>query len=383
MKKPRYLMAIVLTTALILTPASAMAAVYGGIGGQPANPRSNNPRTQSIFIYQLKPGQSATDGVKVLNNTNQKQTITLEAVDSELASGGNFTCKQATEKKTDVGSWIQLRSTDVTVPPTSSKVVPFAITVPNSGNIDVGEHDGCITIQAASQTASQETKNGVLLSFRSAIRVVVTIPGKIVKKLDIASVTVSPTKNDKYEVMPTFQNSGNVSLDTGLKVSLVSIFGAASNTVDEGNAPILPRTKATSSYELKHPFWGGLYRARVEASYNSNPNTQLGIDKNADLVTKTKDSALFLVAPAPLAGLIEGAILAVVIGAAVIFTRKHLHRKHVKRHWVVRTVEEGETLEKFAEAHHVSWKKIAKVNKLKAPYVLRKGQKLKLPPEKE
>jgi hypothetical protein len=383
MKRLLQILVATLTAAVLAVPAAVSAVGYGGIGGKPANPQSNNPRTQSIFIYTLKPGQLANDGVRLVNNTKQQQTISVYPVDSVLSSGGMFSCAQQADPKKDVGSWITMQSSTVTLAPNSNKVVPFTVTVPDSGNIDVGEHDGCIAIQSASETATQSTKSGVLLSFRSAIRVVVTIPGKIVKKLDISSVAVSLAKDNKYQVSPTVQNSGNVSLDTTLKVSLISPFGMTTSATNEGSSPVLPRTKASWNYELKRPFWGGFYRAKVVASYNSNPSAQIGESNNADQATKEKDSALFFVVPSPAAALVELGVVAIIAGAVVLFVKKRLHAKHVKHHWKEYAVEEGDTLEEFAKKHHVSWKKIAKVNKLKAPYVLRKGQKLKLPPEKE
>jgi hypothetical protein len=371
-----------MTTVLGLTSVTS-AINYGGVGAAPAYPKSGNPRTQSIFIYQLKPGQSENDGVKVLNNTNRPQTISLDAVDSELASGGSFTCKQAAESKTDVGAWLRLQSTTVTLAPNSNKIVPFTISVPSGSTTDVGEHDGCITIQAASQTATKSSSSGILLSFRSAIRVVVTIPGKIVKKLDISSVDVKKTKNDKYEVSVVVSNDGNVSLDTKINTSLQNTLGLSAQSVNEGATPILPRSKSSLNYTLNHPFWGGWYRAKIKATYNSNPSAELGVDSKADQAVKTLSSATFFALPTPAAGAIESAVIIILLGAMIWALRLRKHASHVKRHWEMYEVKEGDTLESLANEFGVSWKRIAKVNKLKPPYNLKKDQKLKLPVKKD
>jgi hypothetical protein len=99
-----------LTLAISLVPISAMAVEYGGVGAKPANPRSDNPRSSSIFIYELKPGQTYNDGVEVFNSTEQDRTIELTAVDSILASDGAFSCAQNAESKVDVGKWITASS---------------------------------------------------------------------------------------------------------------------------------------------------------------------------------------------------------------------------------------------------------------------------------
>jgi hypothetical protein len=380
MKKPLLLLVAILLITLVTAPSIASAINYGGVGGRPAFPNSDNPRTQSIFIYQLKPGQQANDGVRILNNTNQVQTVTLDAVDSEVASGGAFTCKQAVDPKTDVGAWIQLQSTTITLAPNSSQVVPFTISVPQSNNIDVGEHDGCITIQAASQTATQSSHAGILLSFRSATRVVVTIPGKIVKKLSIDNVKVNPAKGGIYQVTPTISNGGNVSLDTSLKVSLVSFFGLNIESTKEGTSPVLPRSVASWNYNIQQPFWGGFYRARITAVYNNNPTTNLGTNQNSNQQIKSLDSAIFFAAPTLAGGLAELGIVLAIIILLMWIIRKQVHHRQVRHHWQDYSVKSGDTIENLAMKFGISWKKIAKVNKVKPPYDLRKGKKLKLPP---
>jgi LysM repeat protein len=382
MKKLRLSLAALTAMMLLASPTIANAINYGGIGMTPANPRADNPRTKSIFIFELKPGQQMTDAVKVQNNTSNQQDLTLDAVDSELASGGAFTCKQAVEAKNDVGSWISLSQTNVSLAPNSSKDVPFTVSVPDSKHISVGEHDGCITLQAASQTSTKSNQSGILLSFRSAIRVVVTIPGKIIKKLTITQVGISKNKDGSYKVTPVVSNEGNVSLDTSLQIKNVSLLGITSSTIKEGTTPVLPHTSASWNYKLPRPFWGGFYTARVTASYNSNPSTELGVNNSADQETVSKDSATYFVFPSPKALIIELSVVIALIAAVSWLIGRRKHKKHVKKTWDSYILEEGDTIQSLAKEFKVPWKKIAAVNKLKPPYDLYKGQKIKLPPEK-
>lgn len=384
MKKLRLLSLSLVAGVMVALPAAASAINYGGVGGRPANPQPNNPRSRSIFIYTLKPGQHTNDAVKVQNNTGESQVVTLEAVDSELATGGAFTCKQSADPKIDVGAWIKISENTAVVPPNSSKNVSFTVTVPDSHKVGVGEHDGCITLQAASQTATKSKHAGILLSFRSAIRVVVTIPGKIVKKLTISDVKVSsPAKGEGYVVTPSLRNEGNVSLDTSLRVGLVSLFGTKLKTVNGGTVPILPRSQASNNYKVSQPFWGGWYRAEVTASYNSNPKTGLGAGAKSDQRVETMKSALFFASPKPLAALIELAVIVVIVVAANWIIKNKRHASHVKSHWEDYTVKQKDTLQSLSKDRAVPWKRIAKTNKLKPPYHLEKGQRLKLPPKKK
>jgi len=364
---------------LLVAPTNVSAVEYGGVGGAPAHPQASNPRTKSIFIYTLKPGQSTTDGIKLYNNTEKQRTIAVYAVDSILASGGAFSCAQAADPKLDVGSWLQLDSTQVTLEPGANKIVPFTVMTPSTAS--AGEHDGCIAIQDASMTETPSSQNGVTLGFRSAIRVVVTIPGKIVKQLSLTSVNVAGQKDGGYKVTSVARNNGNVSLDTNVQVKLVGLFG---NTVaqNEGTYPILARSSAQWSFDFKNPSWGGWYHATTTATYNSDPASGLGESKGGKRAVEL-NSAVVFVAPSGIPAIIELAILLLLIFALVIAVIKWRQNRDVKHHWRDYTVKDHETLNHIAHAHNVSWKSVAKANKLKPPYHLEKGQKLRLPPKSE
>lgn len=376
MKKQQFLAAMLAVLVLVM-PSAVSAVDYGGVGGRPAHPQPNNQRTKSIFIYQLKPGQTTNDGVRVLNNTGEQQTVSLNAVDAVLASGGAFSCAQNADPKNDVGAWIKLQSSSVTVAANSSQIVPFTVTAPDKA--DVGEHDGCIAIQAQSATNTPSKQNGVVLSFRSAIRVVVTIPGKIIKKLTLDNVNVSKAKDGNYIVAPAANNEGNVSLDTNVQARLTSLFGLNQGKSYGGTYPVLPRSKASWNLEAKPPFWGGWYRARVSATYNSSPAAELGQNQGSSNTVRLS-SALFFVSPSSQAGLIYVLILLAVVVAVALLVRKQRNIRHIRRHWQTFEVEADDTVTGLAKQHHTSWRKIARVNHLKPPYALKAGQKLKLPP---
>ena len=360
----------------LLLSAGASAVEYGGVGGAPANPQPDNPRTKSIFVYTLKPEQQASDGIRVYNNTDKERTVSVYAVDSVLASGGAFSCAQQAEPRVDVGSWIQLETNQVVLAANTNKVIPFTITAPKTA--DAGEHDGCITIQDTSMTASTSAKSGVVLGFRSAIRVAVTVPGKIVKQLSLSSVGVSALKDGSYLVTSIARNGGNVSLDATVQVKLVNALGhsAAHN---QGTYPVLAHSSARWDFSFKRPSWGGWYRAVTTVTYNSNPAIGLGKTGSGQKIM-SRNSAWVYSTPTGAAVVIELLVLALVLAGAVWLFRSYRQKRHVAHNWQEYEVKNHETIQKLADKHSISWKSIAKANKLKAPYHLEKGQRLRLPP---
>lgn len=120
--------------------SAAVFAASGGVGGRPANPDPDNPRTQSIFIYTLKPGQSKDDQLYLSNGGDTDATVELYAVDGTVSNTGAYTCRQEVEPRTDIGSAIKLSKNEVTVPANGNMLVDFTLSL--SEKADVGEHDG-------------------------------------------------------------------------------------------------------------------------------------------------------------------------------------------------------------------------------------------------
>ena len=173
----RFAIAGLICFIMFSTAAPAAAIEYGGFGGRPANPKPDNPRTQSIFIYELDKGQSTEDAIMVVNNTPSTKTLLVYPTDTSSDADGEFSCKQFLEEKTDVGSWISMETQEVTLAPNTNQVIPFKVTVPD--NALPGENNGCIAVQ---EKKEGDASAGLHISTRTAIRLIVTVPGRVPSK---------------------------------------------------------------------------------------------------------------------------------------------------------------------------------------------------------
>jgi hypothetical protein len=194
----------------------AGASEFGTVGGRPANPDSNIPHSDAWFIYTLKPGETKNDVIVVKNNGDTEAHVILYPADATPSTDGGFALKQKVEKNDGVGSWIKLSQQDLVIPATKSVEVPFTITIPNDPTLDVGEHAGGIMIELADQQAADAS--GFLLTMRSGVRVYVTIPGEIIKKLDITTFDTTFNETKKiYIVNLGVKNSGNTSREVSVQ----------------------------------------------------------------------------------------------------------------------------------------------------------------------
>jgi hypothetical protein len=369
---------------LILTFAvfanNAFAIEYGGIGGRPAYPQADNPRTESIFIHTLNPGETQEEGVLVVNNTAEQKTMLVYAVDSTPSTGGAFACEQLSQTKDDVGAWITLEKSEVTLESRKSELVPFTIIVPE--NASVGEHNGCIVIQE--KLAKPEGESGVSLSFRTGMRVVITIPGELERKLEIVGFNVA-RKNDgngSFLLQPTVKNLGNVSIDANIQVVTRYFFGSAYIT-HGGQYSILRGDTSDWNFELKKPFWGGWYHSSFFVEYDENSEAGVGENSGKKLTRLKGPSVWFFSFPTAAGLAIEAAVLLLIAFGVFLFWLSQKRKNWMKKNWVEYKVKAGEDIKTLAEKFNVSWKLLAKTNKLKAPYALKLGKKIKVPPAKK
>ena len=360
-------------TVAIMYGGGAGAQASGGIGGRPANPQADNPRTQSIFIFTMDEGKEQRDAVLVSNNSDTEQTIELYAVDGIVTNTGAYTCAQQSEAKQDVGSWVKLEESTVTLAPGESEEVGFSIAAPDGS--DVGEHNGCLVFQT--QDNDEQASGNVRIRTRQAIRIIATIPGDLNRSVEIADFTVE-NKSLEQVLQLTLENTGNVSADVEAKTYLRSLFGAVVYENGGGYPVLAGRQLDLAFVNEDRPLFGGWYHAGATISYDSRANV-FGADDAEFIVQKTADRQLVFIAPTALGAMLIGLVAAAAIGAIVWLLKRRrqlVAARQSARHY---TVKSGDSIQSVADEFGVDWKRLAKLNNLSAPYVLTAGQKIIVP----
>lgn len=363
---------VLLATAITISLAPSVYAA-GSIGGRPALPREDEPRSQSIFIHELKQGSSTSDKLLVTNASDKKETIILGTVDAIPSNTGAFTCKQASETITGAGGWIKLATKQIDLEPGKSEIIDFTITAPKAA--DVGEQNACITLEA--KDSVDEVNGNLRIRTRSAIRVALTIPGKLNREVSIDSYSAT-VDNYKQHYSIVLNNTGNVSADSDVSVSLRSLFGTDIFT-SGGQYPILPGNKLELVFDNdKSPFFGGWYKAVASVKYDKNAS-QWGTQTASSLAVISADEQIVFLMPHPVAIILLMLIVLLVVFACMYFILKRKNSKTTLASWYDYQVKPGDTIEKLAASNDISWQQLAKVNKIEAPYTLTKGSVIKVP----
>lgn len=355
--------------------APAYAIEYGGFGGRPAYPRADNSRTESIFVHTLYPGDVQQEGVVLINNSSEPKTLLVQAVDSTPSTDGAFACAQNSDTAVEVGSWIALEQHEVVLQPAENIMVPFTISVPATAG--VGEHDGCIVMQE--KIASNEQASGATLSFRTGLRVSITVPGDIVRSLRIADFSLTKRDDGIILLQPKVQNNGNVSIDADIKVRTSYPFNLG-ETEYGGQYPVLRGDTSALHFEMARPFWGGWHKAQLSVSYDPHSEAGVGVFSGKELTVLNSSNLWFFTVPSLPGLIIELTIVALFVTGLVLLMRRRAKAKWMRIAWLPYTVKAGDNLQKIAELHGISWKLLAKANNIKPPYAIRAKQKIKVPP---
>lgn len=363
---------------ILMLPMGVSAVEYGGVGGRPAHPREDNPRTQSIFVYSTQPGSVIEDAVLVINNSNETKTLMVYGGDYITSSSGGFACRQYAEEQREVGSWIQLEKNEVTLAPKTNEQVAFQLNIPES--IAVGETNGCILIEEKKEGLEDTgDKSGVSLRFRTGLRVAITVPGEIIKDIAIESFDIEKKNDGNILLKARVRNAGNVSVDTDVQVRTNDIFGRLITQPHGGEFSILRDQSSDFNFELKKPFWGGVFASRLTVAYDPSTTTELGRESGQEKRVLRAERKIFFSPPMPLALAIEVGLILLIVFLLTNSIRRKRYAAWIENQWGRYVVQDTDTIYSLSKKYSVSWKTLARVNHLSAPYLLRPGMILRTP----
>ncbi len=354
---------------------------YGGFGLRPADLENGTVRkSDSAFSYDIDLGSSKRDGLMVINNTKVKKTFSVYAADSVSSTDGGFACKQFGENKIEVGSWIKLDKNEVELDPGTNEIIPFTISIP--AKTDSGEHDGCFLIQEKKDDTVDKNnkKSGIQLSIRTGVRVSITIPGDLIKKISLGKFEISNKQDGSFVFNSSIKNSGNVSVNTDVNVIVKNILGITHKTVG-GEFIVLRGETSVWNFELPKPFWGGFYTARLVAKYNPNIKGDLKDESKLKILESEKEISFFSFPTAK--GLMFEIIILLFITFNIYLLSIWKKRQNWIGTWKKHTVARATNIKVLAEKYEVNWKLLASVNKIKAPYMVDSKDEIKVPDDLE
>lgn len=334
--------------------APAVTKEYGGL--------------RSWFVYEAEPKTVIKDKIEVSNRDEKTNVINIAVLDGATTSSGGYTLVGGKNENKDIGTWATVSEERVTLLPNTKKLIDLTITVPD--NADVGSHAGGVVIWRDSAGTNQGSTLKIVT--RVAARIYLTVPGDIVRGLDISDVHHKIKKNVLYFAM-TMVNRGNVTIEPEADVKLSGIFGEIGKQ-DKSQFGMMLRgdtIKTQIPWQKRAPKIGR-FVADLRIHYGEK-------DFKGEYVKDEYQDVryVFWLFPWREAIWLLAALLLLLLIWKFWFwikVRQRLNTK-TKQH----TVKKGETLSTIAQFHGVNAKKIAKFNILRWPYDLQAGDILLIP----
>ncbi len=252
---------------------------------QPAS--ETGPDNRPNFTYELSPGDEYVDYFSIRNLGNSPLDLNIYATDAFTNDSGGFDLLAGDANPRDVGSWIELDVSQVTIAPGELRVVPFTLTVPRDA--DVGDHAGGIV---ATLTTDPAPDNGpgsqVRVEYRVGSRVYLRVAGEVAPELAIEDLNVAqdwswnPFGGRDVQVKYTVRNTGNVRMTARPAMKVDGFFGVQLRTVDLQETPeILPGGSFTGEATLR----------RVPPAFRLNAQLSLDARVAGDATAETSTIA--------------------------------------------------------------------------------------------
>jgi hypothetical protein len=338
----------------------------------------------SWFRYYQYPGTTVKDSLVLRNIGEHEESIKLYATDATVNQAGSFTPKLEEEEQKGIGLWTSLLQKEVTLQPGESIEVPFSIDIPLG--IAPGQYFGSIINEQMSTEAcvnGNASDNGspcpgnIQVKTRTGNRIYLTVPGEIKHDITLRNLGWKITAQKKILFTFNFTNSGNVAFEPQAVLHIYNSWGQEVEVIESRLGKSLPGSSTSPMMEWNPGDGFGSFTVKAEIYYREDDQGRFD-SLHGTVLTEQLELSIFIF-PWTIAIVALGIVCAVSL--TIFGRRKYL--KSLRQHSYEYSVLEGDTIISIAAAHGQKWNRIAKINGLRAPYVLQTGQKIKIPLSKQ
>ncbi|KAB1656825.1 DUF916 domain-containing protein [Pseudoclavibacter chungangensis] len=225
-------------------PAWTVATVDNDLGAGRAN-----------FGYEVDPGQSVTDSIRITNVGQGTLDLDVYAADAFTTTDGAIDILPTGETSTDAGSWVVPDVSELVLEPGQSSDVTFTVTVPD--NATPGDHSAAIV----ASLPPGESIDQVQVERRLGLRIDLRVSGALAPTAEIRNLTTSyssgwnPFGGGEIAISYELVNTGNVRLASIEDLRLAGISGTGGIALIGGEIPellpgssvVMSKTVATSA----------------------------------------------------------------------------------------------------------------------------------------
>lgn len=327
------------------------------------------------FNFELNPGETAQGTFTIDNNNNNKVSLKLYGADAVPSGTATFAAKSDTDKQLTMGKWINFPENAIDLNPDEKRDITFQVIIPDK--TPPGTYAGAVAIATAKPAETPKTGGiGLMTSQRNIFAVYVKVPGVETHSFEWRNFSFGSKENPLFRI--SLKNTGNTLVSANGKIT---IFDAVNNkeihTQEIKNTILYQGDETTLQVPFDKKLAGGIVNKYKAVATLDFSKVDIVTGKNAAPQTLTKEVSFEI----DHFESIYIALTAIIVLLAVIIVtamRKRKMRANAKQY----TVGENENIESIAEKENISWKKIARLNRLKQPYFLKSGTIILIPQKK-
>jgi hypothetical protein len=273
---------LLLTSSLVgplLAPSPSGADVEGFALTPYSDPEAGGS-TRSTFVIEASPGQTISDRITLINNTDEALSFQMFGSDGYNTVDGAFALRMpdpdsgVLPESQDVGKWLNVPVESFRAPPRTRNNIPFTITVPL--NAAPGDHVGGIVALDDEARGGNGQSVGIAVRRAKGVRIYVRVEGPVQPGVAVTDVQLAASGNplaapidgpSRADASFVIVNTGNVTLRPRIAVKVTDLFGRVvyQDTVD-GDNEILPGQRAQKNVPIDDlSGFGPRYRLTVTA----------------------------------------------------------------------------------------------------------------------
>lgn len=253
---PARLLGIVLAAAAVTAITVAPSWAEDPPSGDPGRltwavspTRTEGDEARTSFAYKVEEGQTLRDSVRIQNFSDRPLPLAVFASDALNSDTGGLDMLPTGRTPRDVGAWIALERSTITLEPKQTIDIPFEMEVP--ADAEPGDHTGGIVTSFVTPATTSEGAK-VNLDNRLATRVAVRVNGPLTPGLAVSALTTAyrgnanPVGGGSMDVTYRVTNTGNVRLSAEQAVRVAGPLGLTKRVATLGKMPeVLPGNSVT------------------------------------------------------------------------------------------------------------------------------------------
>ena len=201
------------------------------------------PDSRPHFDYTAVQNGTVVDYLAVSNYSAKQLALRIYPADAYTNTDGGFDLVKSSADSHDIGRWVTLPNSSITLAPRTRAILPFRLVVP--ANASPGDHTGGI-VASVSTTSRDANGDVVTVQHRLAERIYLRVPGALRPSLDVEQLVagysgrLNPFGRGSAHMEYRIINTGNVRLGASVSAKVHNLLGSRSAGAKTKLAEILP-----------------------------------------------------------------------------------------------------------------------------------------------